>query len=320
MNRIKQYALYLFLLTSSHKVYSSELEHAVEYGNLLTSAVNNKAHVKLKKLPQYKDIRAFLKSQRCNNLKYKAYVIESGDSQFFYLVGSERKSITIGRHFKAPITDDVIDISAFESSTNSCFSLSKPKLNVVALSATHLKPFPNEFHVLQSNLHSIPLYIRTSEGLFSIKNSQIRKVKDADSNDDKASSGIPPVDKPVSVSSSEQMAAFFKAQEPYNKKALESYPQAKVRFLNGLPNGESFFLTTRLHDSEGRVEQVFILVDSITNGVVSGKISNDIRVVSGYQSGQTHEFSENVIYDWLITKPDGSEEGNFVGKYIDSIK
>ena len=49
--------------------------------------------------------------------------------------------------------------------------------------------------------------------------------------------------------------------------------------------------------------------------MVSGIISNVIRTVSGFQNGQRYEFSESEIYDWLITKPDGSEEGNYVGKY-----
>ena len=62
-------------------------------------------------------------------------------------------------------------------------------------------------------------------------------------------------------------------------------------------------------------QQYFYLVESIKDNMVSGIISNVIRTVSGFQNGQRYEFSESEIYDWLITKPDGSEEGNYVGKY-----
>ncbi len=127
-----------------------------------------------------------------------------------------------------------------------------------------------------------------------------------------------PEDKPVSSTGKAEMDAFFKAQEPYNKQALKSFPQAKKRFLAGLPSGENFFLTTRLHDNLGGVEQVFILVTKISSGVVYGIIYNDIHTVSGYRNGQKYRFPESDILDWLITKPDGSEEGNFVGKFLDT--
>ena len=31
------------------------------------------------------------------------------------------------------------------------------------------------------------------------------------------------------------------------------------------------------------------------------------------------EFNEKDILDWLIAKPDGSEEGNFIGKFLDTL-
>lgn len=129
-----------------------------------------------------------------------------------------------------------------------------------------------------------------------------------------------PQDRPISVSTEDQMEAFYRLQEPYNKLAMESYPQAKQRFLTGLHEGENFFLTTRLKDDAGRIEQVFVLIKSIEGTRISGIIYNDIYVVSGYKNGQAYEFSESEIYDWLITKPDGTEEGNFVGKFLDSLQ
>lgn len=31
------------------------------------------------------------------------------------------------------------------------------------------------------------------------------------------------------------------------------------------------------------------------------------------------DFKEKDIIDWLISKPDRSEEGNFVGKFLDTL-
>ncbi len=65
---------------------------------------------------------------------------------------------------------------------------------------------------------------------------------------------------------------------------------------------------------------MFILVNKITGGIISGIIYNEIQVVVGYKNGQKYDFPETEVYDWLITKPDGSEEGNFVGKFLDTYR
>ena len=129
-----------------------------------------------------------------------------------------------------------------------------------------------------------------------------------------------PKDKLTTAANHKQLEAYHKAQEPYIKRARETYPTAKEKYLKGLPPGEHFFLTTRLYDDQNREEQVFVLVKSIEDGKVDGIIYNNINVVTGYQNGQKHSFPESEIYDWLITKPDGREEGNFVGKFIDTYQ
>jgi len=41
------------------------------------------------------------------------------------------------------------------------------------------------------------------------------------------------------------------------------------------------------------------------------------RPVNGYRRGDAHEYPEEELIDWLISRPDGSEEGNVVGKFLD---
>lgn len=128
-----------------------------------------------------------------------------------------------------------------------------------------------------------------------------------------------PKDKPISNTAS-QMEEFFRAIEPYSNEAKKTYPEAKQKFLDDLPQGENLFLTTRLHDIEDRVEQVFILVKEIQGNTIKGVIYNDVRIVSGFEFGQEYEFPETEVYDWLISKPDGSEDGNYIGKFLDTYQ
>ncbi len=126
-----------------------------------------------------------------------------------------------------------------------------------------------------------------------------------------------PQDKPAEITSAERYA---RAIAPLVARARATYPQAKQRFLAGLPAGQFFFLTTELLDARGTREQVFIAVSAIENGTVRGRIWNDLVQVQGYRRGQSYSFSETVMIDWLITKPDGTEEGNLVGKFLDTYQ
>lgn len=125
-----------------------------------------------------------------------------------------------------------------------------------------------------------------------------------------------PKDKPVNADSSqaEQLEAAIK---PYIEKAKASYPEARARFLSGLPPRNTFFVTARIYDSSKRVEQVFIAVKEIKDGRISGVIANEIHLVSGYREGDAYSLPESDLIDWTISKPDGTEEGNFVGKFLD---
>lgn len=63
------------------------------------------------------------------------------------------------------------------------------------------------------------------------------------------------------------------------------------------------------------------LVD-LTAGTVASQqwsvISSQITQVAGYELGDEYTFSEEDILDWLIVHPDGTEEGNVVGKFLDT--
>ena len=126
-------------------------------------------------------------------------------------------------------------------------------------------------------------------------------------------------DRPLSIQAQEA-AKIDAAIMPYVAEARKSVPAAKSRFLHGLPSNQAFFVTVQLKDAKGHSERVFMQVAEIRGTTVFGSIANDIFLVDGFKAGQKYSVDESEILDWLIAKPDGSEEGNFVGKFLDTYQ
>ncbi len=128
-----------------------------------------------------------------------------------------------------------------------------------------------------------------------------------------------PRDKPGSVAA-EDLRRFEEAIRPHVEQARKTYPEAKQRFLKGLPRGHTFFVTTRLYDAQRHFEQLFVAVSEIKEGRIRGMIASEVRIVAGYRQRDKYSFSESELYDWTISRPDGTEEGNFVGKFLDTYQ
>ena len=117
-----------------------------------------------------------------------------------------------------------------------------------------------------------------------------------------------------------RLAASDKAIAPYVAKARATYPAAKKRFLAGLPPGHKFSIRVPLTDHDGKREDAFIDVESIKRGAITGVINSHLTLVTDYKTGQKIIFPESKIDNWLILRPDGTEEGNAVGKFLDTYK
>ena len=95
-------------------------------------------------------------------------------------------------------------------------------------------------------------------------------------------------------------------------------PDAKRKFTAGLPPGSHFYVTTVLTDANGRWEQSFVLVRKIDEGgLIYGSIANDLSAVAGRAAGDELTLGDEDIRDWDIVAADGSEEGNYVGRFLD---
>lgn len=144
--------------------------------------------------------------------------------------------------------------------------------------------------------------------------------------DNSAASGLPmnpqlspkaPKDQPSEARGKAEIDEYRAAIAPYVAKARQTYPGAKKRYLAGLPPRQTFFVVTVLRDKAGTEEQVFVAVASIRDGRITGRIATDDLTVVGYKKGDTYSLPESEMVDWLITHPDGTEEGNVVGKFLD---
>lgn len=127
-----------------------------------------------------------------------------------------------------------------------------------------------------------------------------------------------PVDRPFKANA-QQLEQYEKAIAPYVAKARSTYPAAKARFIAGLPPGYSFAVRVRLTDRTGRREDSFLTVKKISGDKITG-VLGAVDLLRSYKKGQTITVNENQIDNWLILRPDGTEEGNYVGKFLDHYK
>jgi len=114
----------------------------------------------------------------------------------------------------------------------------------------------------------------------------------------------------------EQRRKYEEALKPHLEEAKKTYPDAKKRFLAGLAPKERFLVTIELREENGRKQQAYIEVAEIKDGTIKGVIASNIRNLTKYRRGDKYSVPESEMIDWIIAKPDGTEEGNFVGKFL----
>jgi uncharacterized protein YegJ (DUF2314 family) len=139
-----------------------------------------------------------------------------------------------------------------------------------------------------------------------------------------AQNGAPP-DKPQIVRGKEALDAYDRAIAPYVAKARASYPAAKKRFLAGLQRGYSFTVYVRLYQSADKShkeawEDLYVIVDGIEGGKVYGRVNNKPLRLTKYPLGSRVRFPESRLLNWVFLRPDGSEEANELGNFLDHWK
>ncbi len=108
---------------------------------------------------------------------------------------------------------------------------------------------------------------------------------------------------------------FEDAIAPQILKAQQDLAEVKRRFQNGLKKDNTLYLTIRIADQYGNVEQVYIKTYLWTDAAIMGQISNNLYSVSGYRKGQSISFDESDILDWTLIDETGKEYGNYLGRF-----
>lgn len=129
-----------------------------------------------------------------------------------------------------------------------------------------------------------------------------------------------PKDDPKKIANKEAANNFEKAIAPYVAQARKTLPDTKKRFQKGLKPGEVLYVTVRLYNTAGQYEQVFVEVKSWKNSTIAGLLSSEPELVKERKRGEKMSVQEKDVYDWTISKPDGTEDGNFVGKFLDTYQ
>jgi len=87
---------------------------------------------------------------------------------------------------------------------------------------------------------------------------------------------------------------------PAIEEVKRTYPGARGRLLAGLPGGSLFFVTIRLPADSGSFEQVFVLVESLDERRISGRVASEVLTFTAIEQGQSIEVAESDIIDWTI--------------------
>jgi uncharacterized protein YegJ (DUF2314 family) len=134
-----------------------------------------------------------------------------------------------------------------------------------------------------------------------------------------------PPDKPQTMRGDKAFEAYERAIAPYVAKARASYPAAKKRFLRGLPPGYNLTVFVRVYQSPDKshkeaVEDLYVIVGAIKGGKIYGRINNRPLSLTRYRLGDPVRFPESRVLSWVVLRPDGSEEANELGNFIDHWK
>ena len=104
------------------------------------------------------------------------------------------------------------------------------------------------------------------------------------------------------------------------REALRTLPQAKKRFLAGLPQGDQFLLSVRVIATDTSFRQVSARVLGWHGGTVQALLLPDDADSANPGEPQPVSFPETAVVDWTLLRASGREEGNYVGRYLDTSR
>ncbi|SNR50445.1 hypothetical protein [Hymenobacter mucosus] len=101
------------------------------------------------------------------------------------------------------------------------------------------------------------------------------------------------------------------------KEARRTLSQARQRYQRGLPAGTNLYLTARVLNEVAAPEPVLVAVDTWQGNHISGRIVRTTADGRATTATDPVDFDEPAVLDWLVLRPDGAEEGNYLGKFLE---
>ena len=104
------------------------------------------------------------------------------------------------------------------------------------------------------------------------------------------------------------------------REALRTLPQAKKKFLAGLPDGDQFLLSVRVAASDTSFRQASARVLGWRGNTVQALLLPEANDSATPVEPTPVSFSETAVVDWTLLRASGREEGNYVGRYTDTAR
>ena len=99
------------------------------------------------------------------------------------------------------------------------------------------------------------------------------------------------------------------------REALRTLPQAKKKFLAGLPIGDQFLLSVRVAASDTSFRQASARVLGWRGNTVQALLLPAAADSAPPVEPTPVSFPETAVVDWTLLRASGREEGNYVGRY-----
>lgn len=104
------------------------------------------------------------------------------------------------------------------------------------------------------------------------------------------------------------------------REALRTLPQAKKKFLAGLPEGDQFLLSVRVAASDTSFRQASARVLGWRGNTVQALLLPAAADSATPAEPMPVSFPETAVVDWTLLRASGREEGNYVGRYTDTAR
>jgi len=104
------------------------------------------------------------------------------------------------------------------------------------------------------------------------------------------------------------------------REALRTLPQAKKKFLAGLPEGDQFLLSVRVVATDTSFRQASARVLGWRGNTVQALLLPAATDSAMPAEPTPVSFPETAVVDWTLLRASGREEGNYVGRYTDMAR